>query len=147
MRKAEIYLYDRLAGLLIEDENGYTFQYNEDYLADNPKVSEILKSRTIEIAIPGKESTNSLGRPVSLSISGAAELAAAKNKITIPPMREQKSLITLTVPKSSPHRFPTLVCALKSAITSSFCAVSRIMPIFLIYFHRKQIQQCKFRSL
>ena len=37
MRKAEIYLYDRLAGLLIEDENGYTFQYNEDYLADNPK--------------------------------------------------------------------------------------------------------------
>ena len=37
MRKAEIYLYDRLAGLLVEDENGYTFQYNEDYLADNPK--------------------------------------------------------------------------------------------------------------
>ena len=37
MRKAEIYLYDRLAGLLIEDENGCTFQYNEDYLADNPK--------------------------------------------------------------------------------------------------------------
>ena len=117
MRKAEIYLYDRLAGLLIEDENGYTFQYNEDYLADNPKESEILKSRTIGIAIPGKESTNSLGRPVSLSISGAAELAAAKNKITIPPMREQKSLITLTVPKSSPHSVPTLVCALKSAMS------------------------------
>ena len=37
MRKAEIYLYDRLAGLLVEDENGYTFQYNENYLADNPK--------------------------------------------------------------------------------------------------------------
>ena len=37
MRKAEIYLYDRLAGLLVEDENGYTFQYNEDYLAANPK--------------------------------------------------------------------------------------------------------------
>ena len=31
MRKAEIYLYDRLAGLLVEDENGYTFQYNEEY--------------------------------------------------------------------------------------------------------------------
>ncbi len=58
MRKAEIYLYDRLTGLLIEDENGYTFQYNEDYLADNPKESEILKSRTIGIAIPRKESTN-----------------------------------------------------------------------------------------
>lgn len=37
MRKAEIYLYDRLAGLLVEDENGYTFQYNEDYLADKPE--------------------------------------------------------------------------------------------------------------
>ena len=37
MRKAEIYLYDRLAGLLVEDENGYTFQYNEGYLAANPK--------------------------------------------------------------------------------------------------------------
>ena len=45
MRKAEIYLYDRLAGLLVEDENGYTFQYNEDYLADNPKESEILKKQ------------------------------------------------------------------------------------------------------
>lgn len=37
MRKAEIYLHDRLAGLLVEDENGYTFQYNEDYLADKPE--------------------------------------------------------------------------------------------------------------
>ena len=36
MRKAEIYLYDRMAGILIEDENGYTFQYDEQYLADNP---------------------------------------------------------------------------------------------------------------
>lgn len=30
MRKAEIYSYDRLAGLLVEDENGYTFQYNSE---------------------------------------------------------------------------------------------------------------------
>ena len=37
MRKAEIYLYHRLAGLLVEDENGYTFQYDEQYLADNPE--------------------------------------------------------------------------------------------------------------
>ncbi len=34
MRQAEIYLYDRLAGLLTEDENGYTFQYDSVYLAD-----------------------------------------------------------------------------------------------------------------
>ena len=36
MRQAEIYLYGRLAGLLTEDENGYTFQYDAAYLADNP---------------------------------------------------------------------------------------------------------------
>jgi serine/threonine-protein kinase HipA len=33
MRQAEVYLYDCLAGLLTEDENGYTFQYEERYLA------------------------------------------------------------------------------------------------------------------
>ena len=36
MRQAEIYLYGRLAGLLTEDENGYTFQYDAEYLADDP---------------------------------------------------------------------------------------------------------------
>ena len=49
MRKAEVYLYDRLAGLLVEDENGYTFQYNEDYLADNPKRLSVT-FRLLEIA-------------------------------------------------------------------------------------------------
>ena len=29
MRKAEIYLYNRFAGILIEDENGYFFLPNE----------------------------------------------------------------------------------------------------------------------
>lgn len=32
MRQAEIYLQNRLAGLLTEDENGYTFQYGNEYL-------------------------------------------------------------------------------------------------------------------
>ena len=36
MRKAEIYLYDRLAGHLTEDEDGYTFRYDPAYLADHP---------------------------------------------------------------------------------------------------------------
>ena len=36
MRRAEVYLYDRLAGHLTEDEDGYTFQYDADYLADDP---------------------------------------------------------------------------------------------------------------
>lgn len=29
MRKAQIYFYERLAGCLIEDVDGYTFQYDE----------------------------------------------------------------------------------------------------------------------
>lgn len=36
MRLAEVYLYDCLAGRLQEDENGYTFQYDERYLASSP---------------------------------------------------------------------------------------------------------------
>ncbi len=33
IRKAEVYLYDHLAGILTEDENGYDFQYTGEYLA------------------------------------------------------------------------------------------------------------------
>ena len=36
MRQAEIYLYNRLAGYLVEDETRYTFQYDARYLKDNP---------------------------------------------------------------------------------------------------------------
>lgn len=36
MRQADVYLYDRLAGRLTEDENGYTFQYNAEYLDSAP---------------------------------------------------------------------------------------------------------------
>lgn len=36
MRKAEVYLFGRLAGHLLEDETGYTFYYNQDYLNDCP---------------------------------------------------------------------------------------------------------------
>ncbi|MGI6354766.1 MAG: phosphatidylinositol kinase [Lentisphaerae bacterium] len=32
MRQADVYLYERLAGRLTEDENGYTFQYDPEYL-------------------------------------------------------------------------------------------------------------------
>ncbi|MBC7475717.1 MAG: HipA N-terminal domain-containing protein [Candidatus Sericytochromatia bacterium] len=34
MRKANIYIYEQLAGLLIENEEGYTFTYNNNYLSD-----------------------------------------------------------------------------------------------------------------
>lgn len=32
MKKAKVYMYDKLAGILIEDENGYHFQYDSSYL-------------------------------------------------------------------------------------------------------------------
>ena len=32
MRQAKIYNYNIYAGILTEDENGYTFQYDENYL-------------------------------------------------------------------------------------------------------------------
>ena len=32
MRQAHIYNQDQLAGLLTEDENGYTFQYDAAYI-------------------------------------------------------------------------------------------------------------------
>ena len=35
MKRALIYLYDRLAGRLTEDENGYTFEYDAGYLASD----------------------------------------------------------------------------------------------------------------
>jgi len=35
MRKAEIYNHKQLAGVLIEDENGFIFQYNDNYLVSN----------------------------------------------------------------------------------------------------------------
>ena len=36
MRQAEVYFDERLAGRLTEDETGYTFQYDADYLKNNP---------------------------------------------------------------------------------------------------------------
>jgi serine/threonine-protein kinase HipA len=32
MKQAQIYLYDKKAGILTEDDNGYSFQYDSDYL-------------------------------------------------------------------------------------------------------------------
>jgi len=38
MKQAKIYIHDRLAGLLTENDTGYIFQYDDDYLAN--KTSE-----------------------------------------------------------------------------------------------------------
>ena len=35
MRKAEVYYRDKKAGLLTEDENGYLFSYDSEYLASD----------------------------------------------------------------------------------------------------------------
>ena len=35
MKQAEVFFLDKLAGVLTEDENGYTFVYSESYIADN----------------------------------------------------------------------------------------------------------------
>lgn len=35
MKQAEIFMRDKLAGILTEDENGFTFQYDSDYLNDS----------------------------------------------------------------------------------------------------------------
>jgi serine/threonine-protein kinase HipA len=32
MKKAKVYMYDKLAGILTEDENGFHFKYDESYL-------------------------------------------------------------------------------------------------------------------
>jgi len=35
MKQAKVYFQDKLAGVLTEDENGYTFVYAENYVAEN----------------------------------------------------------------------------------------------------------------
>ena len=45
MRQAEVYLYDCLAGLLTEDENGYTFQYDLNFLYST-------KAEAISLTLP-----------------------------------------------------------------------------------------------
>lgn len=35
MKTARVYLYDRLVGRLVEDENGFTFSYDSSYLASD----------------------------------------------------------------------------------------------------------------
>lgn len=41
MRQCEVYVHDRKAGVLTEDENGYSFTYDKTYLQgkNNPPVS------------------------------------------------------------------------------------------------------------
>lgn len=35
MKQATIFMYDKIAGILTENEDGYTFEYDSQYLKDN----------------------------------------------------------------------------------------------------------------
>lgn len=45
MKQAGIYMYNTFAGVLTEDENGYKFEYNSDYLASE-------KAESISLTLP-----------------------------------------------------------------------------------------------
>ena len=45
MKKANIYIQDMLAGILVEDENGFTFTYNTDYL-------RLASARPVSMTLP-----------------------------------------------------------------------------------------------
>lgn len=47
MKQAEIFIHNKLVGMLTEDENGFTFQYNFDYLNDS-------ESEAISLTMPLK---------------------------------------------------------------------------------------------
>ena len=43
MRRAKVYIHNKWAGILIEDENGYHFQYRKEYLeTENPEPVSLL---------------------------------------------------------------------------------------------------------
>ncbi len=41
MKQARIYMYNTFAGILTEDENGYKFEYDSDYLANEKAIENI----------------------------------------------------------------------------------------------------------
>lgn len=45
MKQAKIYMYNTFAGVLTEDENGYRFEYDSDYLANE-------KAESISLTLP-----------------------------------------------------------------------------------------------
>lgn len=49
MRTAKVYVHEQLAGLLLEDEQGYTFEYDADYLKDG-------QAQAVSLTLPTTES-------------------------------------------------------------------------------------------
>lgn len=52
MRRARVYMYDMIAGILIEDDEGFHFKYEEQYL-------ELEHAEPISLTIPLKKETYS----------------------------------------------------------------------------------------
>jgi serine/threonine-protein kinase HipA len=48
MRRAKVYMHKELAGLLTENEEGYSFQYDQKYLTDT-------SAKPISLTLPFKE--------------------------------------------------------------------------------------------
>ena len=53
MRKAKIYMHDLWAGTLTEDENGYHFQYEQEYL-----ITESAEPVSLTLPLTGKTTTS-----------------------------------------------------------------------------------------
>ncbi|WP_353332306.1 HipA N-terminal domain-containing protein [Bacteroides sedimenti] len=49
MKQADVFLHDKLAGRLTEDESGFTFEYDEDYLQ-----SDASEAVSLTLPISGK---------------------------------------------------------------------------------------------
>ena len=43
MKQGKIYLYDQYVGLLTEDETGFTFAYDSDYLASRKSDASLIR--------------------------------------------------------------------------------------------------------
>lgn len=50
MKKGLVYKKDKLAGIVWEDENGYSFQYHEDYLK-NPIYGDVSKTLPLRLDV------------------------------------------------------------------------------------------------
>ena len=61
MRQALIYNQDQLAGLLTEDENGYTFQYDTAYIKSSD-------AESISLTLPISEKQRREKKPIFLCV-------------------------------------------------------------------------------
>lgn len=54
MKKAKVYMYDKMAGILTEDENGFHFQYDQSFLKSKASEPVSLTLPLTDIAFESK---------------------------------------------------------------------------------------------